>query len=245
MKAFVYTSSVEATKGNSWDDHVNRTEASLPFPTRFDTFYSESKASILYPLVPVSEQHVLRTFKAYAELEVLRKHPNSDMKTAVIRPMALFGPGDESMLPVFQQVLRTPLVKHFLLGKGENMYDVTHVTNAALGHILAAENLLEPSLPASKSAHEEVFTITNMQPVRFRDFIRGAWAELGYASDEWSIDVPPMLAWVTLSGVDALYTLLGGVSSISPGEMGTLALTDGTIVARPLKFLDTHQSWIW
>ncbi len=59
-------------------------------------------------------------------------------------------------------------MSHVQLGSNKNMFDRTYIGNVALGHVLAADKLDDPSV-ADRVAGE-AFTITNDDPMLFWDF---------------------------------------------------------------------------
>lgn len=50
VKAFVFTSSADAVKGNSWEDLTNVNE-DMPYPTTWDSPYAESKVCTTFHIV--------------------------------------------------------------------------------------------------------------------------------------------------------------------------------------------------
>ena len=124
--------------------------------------------------------------------------------TCALRPSVLFGPGDYQLVPSVHACIakgETP----FVIGKGDNLWDVTYVGNGKLGvtsipsqmlalkpsrsqialipviasvadaHVLAIENLL-----SAKTAAGEAIFISNEEPITFRDFCLAIWAAFGH-----------------------------------------------------------------
>lgn len=86
----------------------------------------------------------------------------------------MFGPGDYQLIPSIYACIfkgETP----YLVGEGDNLWDVTYVCNIADAHVLAVENLL-----SSRTAAGEAFFISNEEPITFRDFCLAIWAEFGH-----------------------------------------------------------------
>ena len=111
--------------------------------------------------------------KATAEILVLAAS-DSKLSTCALRPPVLFGPDDYQFVPSIYACIakrETP----FIIGSGENMWDVMFVTNAADAHVLAAENLI-----SSKTAAGQAFFISNNEPVPFRDLCLAIWAHFGH-----------------------------------------------------------------
>lgn len=96
------------------------------------------------------------------------------LATCALRPSVLFGPGDYQLIPAVQACIaknETP----FVIGKGENMWDVTYVGNIPDAHILAVENLL-----STKTAAGEAIFNSNEEPIPFRDFCLAVSANFGH-----------------------------------------------------------------
>ena len=100
---------------------------------------------------------------------------DENFSTCALRPSVLFGPGDHQLIPSVHACIakgETP----FVIGNGDNLWDVTYVSNIADAHILAVENLLSPT----KTAAGEAIFISNEQPITFRDFCLAVWKEFGH-----------------------------------------------------------------
>ena len=111
--------------------------------------------------------------KTVAESLVLAAS-DEKLSTCTLRPPVLFGPGDYQFVPsVYACIAKreTP----FIIGSGENMWDVMYVANAADAHVLAVENLL-----SSKTAAGQAFFISNNEPVPFRDLCLTIWSHFGH-----------------------------------------------------------------
>ena len=112
------------------------------------------------------------------------------LATCSLRPSVLFGPHDYQLIPSIHSCIgkrETPWV----IGSGENMWDVTYVNNVADAHVLAVENLL-----ASKSAAGEAFFISNNEPIPFRALCLAIWSHFGHYPP-FEFHVPEGLAWFT------------------------------------------------
>lgn len=96
------------------------------------------------------------------------------LATCALRPSVVFGPGDHQLIPSIHACIakgETP----FVLGNGENLWDVTYVGNIADAHVLAVENLL-----SSQTAAGGAIFISNEEPITFRDFCLAIWANFGH-----------------------------------------------------------------
>lgn len=123
----VYVSSPSVTfDGN---DCIRQTE-STPYPVRFVSPYSHTKK----------------------EGEDLVNIARGELETVIVRPKAVFGPGDTSLLP---RLLRAARAKRLpQIGTGNNRVDLTYVDNVVHALLLAGES----------AAVGNTYTITNGDP---------------------------------------------------------------------------------
>jgi sterol-4alpha-carboxylate 3-dehydrogenase (decarboxylating) len=199
VEAFIYTSSVQAISASPWSSYTYRNESSTPIPSTFTNYYAESKALAETKLLSLLEK-------------------NTSPKLCILRLSVLFGPGDTSLVPALYDVMQIPLGGNIILGNGENMYDITHVKNAAHAHVLAAENLVTPDLAQKDSAAGQTFFISNLEPIRFREFMLATWAQFGYVP-RWSMNISAKLAYGALWSIERLMRPFGVVWDVSPGEV--------------------------
>ena len=97
---------------------IEGVDESMPYPAKFCTHYSETKA--------IAEQNVVRA-------------SNRQLHTIVLRPHEIWGPGDNHILP--RLVARASRLKQ--IGNGKNRIDTIYIDDAADAHILAADKLKE------------------------------------------------------------------------------------------------------
>jgi nucleoside-diphosphate-sugar epimerase len=109
--------------------------------------------------------------KIAAEKRVLATN-SEKLKTTVLRPHLVWGPGDTQIIPRLVQRGRQGDLK--IVGRGKNLVDISYIDNVALAHILAAENLA-----ASGKAAGEPFFISQGKPVVLWDWINELFAHLG------------------------------------------------------------------
>ncbi|HYV43945.1 MAG TPA: NAD-dependent epimerase/dehydratase family protein [Myxococcaceae bacterium] len=142
VRRFVHVSSSSVTFDNK--DRFGVTEA-IPRATRFLSFYSESKAD--------------------AEDAVRRRR---DLETVIVRPRAIFGPGDTSLLPRLLRLAREGGLR--VIGDGTNLQDLTYVDNVVDSLLLARD----VPLAAGKT-----YFITNDDPVPLWDLIKQFLVAMG------------------------------------------------------------------
>jgi nucleoside-diphosphate-sugar epimerase len=143
----IYTSSPSVV--SSGHDLKNITEQT-PYPEKFYSYYAETKC--------------------LAEKNVLKKREN--LKTVSLRPHLIWGPGDPHILPRIIQKARKG--KLAVVGDGNNIVDLTYITNAAFAHLLAADKLLEETGLSGKA-----YFITDDNPVNLWQWINNFLAETG------------------------------------------------------------------
>jgi len=121
------------------------------------------------------------------------------LETVIIRPKAIFGPGDTTLLPRLLAAGRAGRLPQ--IGDGANVVDLTYVDNVVHALRLA---LTRPN------AAGRIFTITNGQPVRLWDVIRRILAAAGCSTNGKRI--PYRVAYV----VAALMEVRGRLTATEP-----------------------------
>jgi nucleoside-diphosphate-sugar epimerase len=103
--------------------------------------------------------------KALAEQHVLEANDPPHLATCALRPHLVWGPGDRHLLPRLIERARHGRLKQ--VGDGRNLIDITHVTNAAWAHVLAAEALAA----RGSSAAGRAYFISQGEPVNCWEWI--------------------------------------------------------------------------
>ncbi|KAE8353976.1 NAD(P)-binding protein [Aspergillus coremiiformis] len=189
VKSFIYTSSCGVVI-----DHMD-----VPYHN-IDERWPTPPSSLIYG-----------ESKAAAEAIVL-KESSDIMATCALRPSVLCGPGDNQLVPAIHACIakgETP----FIVGDGQNLWDVTYVSNVADAHVLAVENLT-----SSKTAAGEVFFIQNNEPITFRDFCLAVWAHFGH-TPLFEIHIPQALGYVVGLICEFLTWVLGTTTTLSRGSI--------------------------
>ncbi len=117
-----------------------------PYPTRFISSYCASKK--------LAEEAVLNLA--------------NDLEITVIRPKAVFGPGDTSLLPRILAAARRNRL--WRIGDGANQIDLTYVDNVSQALVLAV---------GAPQAANRVFHITNDEHVKIWPLIESILQSLG------------------------------------------------------------------
>ena len=169
----IYTSSPSVVH-NSQD--IEGADESMPYPKKFRSHYAKTKA--------IAEQLVV-------------KASGNKLKTIILRPHKIWGPGDNQILP--RLVVRAKKLKQ--IGDGKNLWDVTYIDNAADAHILAADKLKQhPDLSGN------IYFISQGKPVlawyMINEFLKAAGCSPVKKS------VPFRVAWVTGALLELVYKIL-------------------------------------
>ncbi|KAH9783501.1 3beta-hydroxysteroid-dehydrogenase/decarboxylase isoform 3 [Citrus sinensis] len=120
-------------------------------------------------------QDLMCDLKAQAEALVLFANNIDGLLTCALRPSNVFGPGDTQLVPLLVNLAKPGWTK-FIIGSGENMSDFTYVENVAHAHVCAAEALDSRMVSVAGMA----FFITNLEPIKFWDFLSIILEGLGY-----------------------------------------------------------------
>ncbi|KAG9442903.1 hypothetical protein H6P81_018757 [Aristolochia fimbriata] len=201
VKRLIYTSTPSVVFDGVHGIH-NGNE-SMPYPRRHNDCYSATKAE--------------------AEALVIKANGRGGLLTCCIRPSSIFGPGDRLLVPSLVAAARAGKSK-YIIGNGKNMYDFTYVENVAYGHICAERAL------ASESAEEaagQAYLITNMEPIKFWDFMSLILEGLGYDRPRKKIPAYIMMPIAYL--VEWTYKLLAPfgmkVPQLTPSRVRLLSCT--------------------
>ena len=149
--------------------------------------------------------------KTIAEALVLAAS-DEKLSTCALRPPVLFGPEDYQFVPSVHACIakrETP----FIIGNGENMWDVMFVANAADAHVLAAENLM-----SVKTAAGQAFFISNNEPVPFRDLCLAIWAHFGH-HPPFEMHIPEAVAKLVGLLGEWISWLTGNPPTLSSGSV--------------------------
>ncbi|KAJ8549824.1 hypothetical protein K7X08_033531 [Anisodus acutangulus] len=182
VKRLIYTSSPSVVF-----DGVNGIldgDESLPYPAKHNDSYSATKAE--------------------GEALVIKSNGTKGLLTCCIRPSSIFGPGDRLLVPSLVAAARAGKSK-FIIGDGNNMYDFTYVENVAHAHVCAERALASGGTSAEKAAGNTYF-ITNMESIKFWEFVSLVLEGLGY--DRPSIKIPASVMMPIAHLVELTYKLL-------------------------------------
>ncbi|KAI3806747.1 hypothetical protein L1987_22661 [Smallanthus sonchifolius] len=157
---------------------------SMPYPAKHNDSYSSTKAE--------------------GEALIIKANGMNGLLTCCIRPSCIFGPGDKLLVPSLVAAARKGKSK-YIIGDGKNMYDFTYVENVAHAHV-CAERALASGGTVSKRAAGEAYFITNMEPIRFWEFLSFILAGLGYERPKTKI--PAFIMMLIAYLIERLYRVL-------------------------------------
>ncbi len=149
-------------------------DESVPYPKRYQTAYQKTKA--------MAEQLVVKAC-------------GDDLRTIVLRPHLIWGPGDTHFAP--RIIERAKALRQ--VGDGKNRIDTTYIDNAAWAHILAAEKLM-----VNKKLSGRIFFISNGEPIYLWDMVNHILKTAGLPPVKKSI--PKSVAYVIGAVLEGVYT---------------------------------------
>ncbi|MBM9511440.1 NAD-dependent epimerase/dehydratase family protein [Desulfogranum marinum] len=118
--------------------------------------------------------------------------------TTAIRPHLVWGPGDQHLIPRLLERGRQGELK--VVGKGDNVVDISYIDNVVHAHILAAENL-----HAGGSAGGQAFFIGQEQPVLLWEWINSLYARLDI--EQIHKKVPFFVAYLAGGALEGIFGL--------------------------------------
>ncbi|KAJ4956546.1 hypothetical protein NE237_013329 [Protea cynaroides] len=169
VKRLIYNSSADVVFDGIHDIHNG--DESMPLPWRF--------------------MDTLIELKAQAEGLVLHANTIDGLLTCALRPSNVFGPGDTHLVLFLMKGAKSGWAK-FIIGNGENMCDFTYVENVSHAHIVAEEALC----CQMDSVAGKAFFITNLQPMKFWDFVSHMLEGLG--NQRPTMHLPAWIVWSIL-----------------------------------------------
>ncbi|XP_054797227.1 3beta-hydroxysteroid-dehydrogenase/decarboxylase-like isoform X1 [Prosopis cineraria] len=183
VKRLIYTSSPSVVFDGVHG--ILNGDESLPYPAKHNDHYSATKAE--------------------GEALVIKSNGTEGLLTCCIRPSSIFGPGDKLFVPSLVEAARAGKSK-FIIGDGNNLYDFTYVENVAHAHICADRALASEGTVAGKVSGQAYF-ITNMEPIKFWEFMSLVLEDLGYERPR--IKIPVFVIMPIAHMVEWAYRLLG------------------------------------
>jgi len=172
VSKLVYTSTPNVIFNGTPEEGVDE---SVPYPSKFPAHYPKTKA--------LAEQKV-------------RKAADDRLKTIILRPHFMWGPGDNHGFP--RIVARAKRLK--IIGDGKNLIDVTYIDDAVDAHLLAAEKLDQNPALSGK-----VYFISQGEPYPAWGMINNFLKVAGL--DPITRSIPHRVAWIAGACLELIYTL--------------------------------------
>ena len=146
-----------------------------PYPRRFVSAYSRTKKE--------------------AE-DLVNAAARGDVPSVIVRPKAVFGPGDTALLPRLIRAARRGRLPQ--IGDGQNLVDLTYIDNVVQALLLA--------LDADDAAVGKTYTITNGEHVRLWDVVRQVLMRLDLPTRLPRLPLPAALSLAAVLEAAALVT---------------------------------------
>lgn len=141
VRRLIYTSTPSVVYG---EEPIEGGDESLPYPSRYLTWYAESKAA--------------------AEKLILEAN-GPELQTCSLRPHLIWGPGDTQLIP--RLIQRACAGRLFQVGDGSNRIGVSYIENIADAHLAACDRLERGSVVCGQA-----YFVTEPGSVYCWDFIR-------------------------------------------------------------------------
>lgn len=192
-----------------WRDNVLATERLLAAARRAGTvrrLVHVSTPSIYFngrdQLDRNEEFHAPRHWPtAYAETKwaaECRVRADSSLNPVILRPRAVFGPGDRAIAPRLIAIAERGIVP--LPGGGDALTDVTYIDNVI--------DAIEAAVRAPVSTVGRAFNITNGEPIMVRDLLTRLFGALGIRARQ--VAVPRVLVNLAARASEAIAALRPG-----------------------------------
>lgn len=124
--------------------------------------------------------------KLLAEKEVWEFYRQTKLPITVIRPISMYGPGDQRMLKLFRLIKKGRFV---MIGNGEALFQPAYIDDVVQGFLLCLRN---------DKAIGEVFIIGGEEYLPLKDLVRVIATELHVAPPKIHIPLTPVLALASL-----------------------------------------------
>lgn len=156
----------------------------------------------------------------------------SGLRSIILRPRALFGPGDTTIFPRLLRALESGRLP--IIGDGLNEVDLTYIDNAVDAVVLACT--------APDAACDRTYNITNGEPVRLWDFITDLAEALGYEPPRRRLPRPVAMAVATLFEAFARVVRSRREPLLTRYSVRVLADTMTLDITRAREYLGYHPS---
>ncbi|TZF80311.1 NAD-dependent epimerase/dehydratase family protein, partial [Cognatilysobacter lacus] len=149
-----------------------------------------------HPLPAQAVNHYAAT-KREAEARVRDITGGTGVSTVILRPRAIFGPGDTSLLPRIAHALRRGRLPR--IGDGECLVDLTYIDSAVAA--------VRAAMDAPTRFDGRAFNVSNGEPVRIWEVIDALAHSLGVPRPRPR--VPAGIAWTLAAACEGAYRMVG------------------------------------
>jgi nucleoside-diphosphate-sugar epimerase len=144
---------------------------------------------------PYAPHDVYQQSKLEGEKLAMAFHQQHGLPVSVIRPAAIYGPGDMRFLKLFRAIEKGVFL---MIGKGENFYHLVYIKDLVDGIILAGER---------KEAIGEVFIIGGDRPIQIKELVHEIATVLCRSISRLRVPVAPVL--LAAYGIQKSFSLFG------------------------------------
>lgn len=129
---------------------------------------------------PYNPGDIYQITKTEGEKLALKYHEDYGLNVTVIRPCAIYGPGDMRLYKIFKNIKKRRFI---IVGRGDIYYHPVYIDNLIQGFILASEN---------KNAIGEIFIIGDEKYYTLNDFLKIIADEVGAPPPKIKIPAKPV-----------------------------------------------------
>jgi len=144
---------------------------------------------------PLAPSDVYQETKAEAEVYALRFGQEHRLPVAVVRPAAIFGPGETRLLKLFRAIARG---RYAIVGSGDPSYHLVHIDDLVQGFLLALDH---PKAPG------EAFIIAGDRALTQRELADAIAAATG--GSYWPFRIPALPIQLAGSACEAVLKPFG------------------------------------
>jgi nucleoside-diphosphate-sugar epimerase len=141
----------------------------------------EIKGGLATESSPYNPADFYQVSKMEGEKLALQFSKENGLPLVVIRPSAIYGPGDYRLLKLFRAIDRGVF---WMVGSGENYYHLIFVKDLVDGMILASEH---------DKAVGEVFIMAGNEPVQVKELVKALSEVLGRSVPKRSVPILPVM----------------------------------------------------
>ena len=181
------------------------------------SIYFEHRDSLMIkesdPL-PIKSVNFYAKTKLMAE-DLVDKAFQEGLEVITIRPRALFGPGDNAILP--RLIYANDKIGVPIINQAQAIIDVTYVENVVDALLLCME--------ADTTALGKKYNITNGEPMKLHDLLDTLFKELGIEWKQRKISLPIAYSLAGISEIACRYLLLGKEPILTKYTVGVLGVS--------------------